>query len=51
MRHGAHSDVYEHLHKIKVPMLFMHGENDDICPLSQSYVGYNVIRHSVRVRT
>ena len=40
------SDVYNHLASITAPLLLMHGEDDDICPLSQSLVAYRVLEQS-----
>jgi dipeptidyl aminopeptidase/acylaminoacyl peptidase len=40
------SDVYNHLASITSPLLLMHGEDDDICPLSQSLVAYRVLQQS-----
>ncbi|KNC71792.1 hypothetical protein SARC_15665, partial [Sphaeroforma arctica JP610] len=37
------SNNYEHLHTATAPCLFMHGELDDICPVSQSRIGYNIL--------
>merc|ERR1712080_253085 len=38
------SDVFGDLGNVTRPVLFMHGEKDDICPVSQSYVGYRALR-------
>ena len=35
------SDTFEQLHKIVKPMLLLHGKDDDICPLSQSFPAFN----------
>jgi len=35
------SDSFNELHRISAPMLLMHGEKDDICPLSQSQVVFH----------
>jgi len=37
------SDVFNGLHHICTPMLLMHGEKDDICPLSQSQVVFHML--------
>ena len=39
-------DAYQHLHKIKTPTLFVHGQDDDICPVSQSIVSHRIIAAS-----
>lgn len=43
------SDTYLKLHNIRAPTLLLHGEKDDICPLSQSLVAYRTLQ-SVRAR-
>ncbi|CAE8616155.1 unnamed protein product [Polarella glacialis] len=37
------SDNFNGLHKICRPLLLMHGEKDDICPLSQSQVAFHML--------
>mmetsp|Transcript_121404 Transcript_121404/g.377835 ORF Transcript_121404/g.377835 Transcript_121404/m.377835 type:complete len:291 (+) Transcript_121404:1613-2485(+) len=37
------SDTFNGLHRIARPMLLMHGEKDDICPLSQSQVAFHML--------
>lgn len=37
------SDCFNDLHRIAAPMLLMHGEKDDICPLSQSRVAFHML--------
>mmetsp|Transcript_87472 Transcript_87472/g.192131 ORF Transcript_87472/g.192131 Transcript_87472/m.192131 type:complete len:771 (-) Transcript_87472:171-2483(-) len=37
------SDVFNGLHRIGKPLLLMHGEKDDICPLSQSEVAFHMM--------
>lgn len=37
-------DNFNNIHKIKTPVLFLHGNDDDICPLSQSRIGFNILR-------
>jgi len=39
----AASDPFNNLHRISAPMLLMHGEKDDICPLSQSQVAFHML--------
>ena len=46
---AAHStaqagDVFDSLHCIDVPTLFLHGLEDNICPPSQSRVAFNMLR-------
>ena len=40
------SDIFNQLAKIKAPTLLLHGEDDDICTISQSYVAYNVLKRN-----
>jgi hypothetical protein len=42
--------VYNHLYKIRNPILYMHGKDDDICPASQSFIAYNVTLQTVYMR-
>jgi hypothetical protein len=37
-------DVFDKLANIASPVLFIHGEADDICPLSQSFVAFRVLQ-------
>ena len=37
------SDTFNRLHRITAPTLLFHGEDDDICTVSQSYVAYRVL--------
>lgn len=37
------SDVFNGLHHINKPLLLMHGEKDDICPLSQSQIVFHML--------
>lgn len=37
------SDTFNGLHRICKPLLLMHGEKDDICPLSQSQVVFHML--------
>lgn len=37
------SDSFNGLHRISAPLLLMHGEKDDICPLSQSQVAFHML--------
>ncbi|CAK0843000.1 unnamed protein product [Prorocentrum cordatum] len=37
------SDNFNGLHRISSPLLLMHGEKDDICPLSQSQVAFHML--------
>eukprot|EP00929_Paragymnodinium_shiwhaense_P047792 TRINITY_DN24248_c0_g1_i1.p1 TRINITY_DN24248_c0_g1~~TRINITY_DN24248_c0_g1_i1.p1 ORF type:complete len:788 (-),score=183.28 TRINITY_DN24248_c0_g1_i1:251-2614(-) len=37
------SDCFNKLHQIDRPLLLMHGEKDDICPLSQSQVVFHML--------
>jgi dienelactone hydrolase len=37
-------DVFDHLHRIDAPCLFLHGLDDDVCPPSQSRVAFNMLR-------
>merc|ERR1712007_281049 len=37
------ADNFNALHRIRRPLLLMHGEKDDICPLSQSSVAFHVL--------
>lgn len=45
------SDVFDDLSQVRAPCLLMHGEDDDVCPVSQSRVGYNILRHTAKVPT
>ena len=36
-------DVFHQLKDIKTPTLFIHGEDDDICPVSNSFVAHRVL--------
>jgi pimeloyl-ACP methyl ester carboxylesterase len=48
---NAKSDLWPYvLHKIERPVLFTHGADDPICPLSQSKVAYRLL-HARGVRT
>lgn len=38
------SDVFNVLCQINAPMLLMHGEDDDICTVSQSLIAYRVLK-------
>jgi len=40
------SDCFNGLHRINKPLLLMHGEKDDICPLSQSQVAFHMLEKS-----
>lgn len=37
------SDVFSHLGKIQVPLLMLHGDKDQICPVSESIVTYRAL--------
>eukprot|EP01134_Creolimax_fragrantissima_P003256 CFRG3256T1 len=37
------SNNYKQLHGVTAPCLFIHGEDDNICPVSQSRIGYNIL--------
>ena len=37
-------DVFDKLANVASPVLFIHGEADDICPLSQSFVAFRVLQ-------
>lgn len=37
------SDCFNDLHRITAPLLLMHGERDEICPLSQSQVAFHTV--------
>jgi len=42
-RQMENSDSFNGLHRISAPLLLMHGEKDDICPLSQSQVAFHML--------
>jgi dipeptidyl aminopeptidase/acylaminoacyl peptidase len=39
----AAGEPYFDMYKITAPLLFTHGEDDDVCPLSQSRIGYHTL--------
>jgi dienelactone hydrolase len=39
------SDVFSQLHEINCPLLLLHGEQDTICPVSQSRMIYRALEH------
>merc|ERR1711976_196254 len=40
------SDILQHLYKIQKPLLFMHGEKDDVCTPSQSIMSYRCLKEN-----